>query len=66
MEMSEIREAASSVAMQAPSEREQFIKDSYQSANTVEIELIKRLAEHFDDMANDCYNGKKGVINGNK
>lgn len=60
MREEEIREAASCVSCKAPSEREQFLKESYQTATAREIELIKRLVERIDDAANNypCkYNG---------
>lgn len=50
--MEEIRAAANSAAMKAPDERDSFIKQSYKTANIVEIELIKRLAEQYDEAAN--------------
>lgn len=53
METSEILHAASSVAKKAPEERDSFIKETYQTANIVEIELIKRYAEKYDEHANN-------------
>ena len=55
MNESELREAASCVCLKAPCDREQFIKESYQTATAREIAIIKRLVELLDDRANNDY-----------
>lgn len=55
MDISEIRAAAHSAALKSPSEREDFVKESYRTATLEEIETIIRMADIFDERANEDY-----------
>lgn len=55
MNEEEIREAAFTVSAVAPSDRDSFLLESYQTATAREIAIIKRLVDRLDDRANNDY-----------
>lgn len=55
MNTEELRAAARTVSLQAPCDREQYIKENYQVATAEETEIIKNLALKFDDYADKSY-----------
>lgn len=55
MNTEELRAAARTVSLQAPCNRDRYIKENYQVATKEEAEIIKNLALRLDDYANDAY-----------